>query len=724
MQWINDGTRVPIANWATSLENDALEQAKALANLDSVFHHVSLMPDAHPGMGMPIGGVIACKDVVIPNAVGVDIGCVDKETEYLSIEGWKKISEYENDKILVFDKNTNSCFFEIPQKYIVLPCDKFYHIKTNYGIDQMLCSEHNLLLVKGSHNREKSRGKYYDIKMEQMFEINKKLKLGIRDKFLSIIPNISNYSYIDLSDIELRIQIMVMADGHFVNNTQKCRCNFKKDRKIKRAEKLLNNANIPFEKKQYKDITEFYFIAPQKEKRISSFWKASKDQLKIICDEVLNWDGTVIKRDCFFSKYKEDADFIQYAFATCGRRSTISYDNRIGKEGYRVLISKTTMVGIDGSSKDNNIKEVPSVDGLKYCFTTSTGYWIMRRNNCITVTGNCGMAFLETNIPVNEIKSINTTDGNLIKTIIKTIYNNIPSGKRHHKEQQNCFLLENPPEEIMHISIVKNEIESAKFQVGTLGGGNHFIELQQNEAGNLCLMLHSGSRNFGYKIANHFNALAQEIGGFKYRGDSGLAELDVNSKDGKDYLLAMNFALDFAKENRRLMLEKFKSIVFNLLKKYSTITNFEILSEVNIHHNYAAIEEHFGENVWVHRKGAICMTEGAIGIIPGSMGTSSYIVKGKGNKNSFCSASHGAGRVMGRNAFNKQYSLEKAEKSMEGIEYLGWSVDRKGKLDFSEAPEAYKNIDDVINAELDLVDVVMKLKPIGSVKELGWDKIK
>ncbi|MCK9442577.1 MAG: RtcB family protein [Methanothrix sp.] len=319
----------------------------------------------------------------------------------------------------------------------------------------------------------------------------------------------------------------------------------------------------------------------------------------------------------------------------------------------------------------------------------------------------CGMAFIETNIPISLIKSINTVDSNLLRTMLLTIKKVIPLGFAHHSEPQSSYLLDNPPDYIYDIPVIVEEIEKAKYQLGTLGGGNHFIELQSNEKDNLCLMLHSGSRNFGYKIADYFNKITKEIG-FPY--------LFVDDKNGKDYISSMQFALEFAKENRRIMMERFKSVVFNLIKKYTNSISVEIVQEVNIHHNYASLEEHYGEQVWVHRKGAIRVDKGIIGIIPGSMGTSSYIVKGKGNKESFCSASHGSGRKMGRNVFNKQYSIEEAEKSMNGIEHLGWSIDRKGKIDLSEAPEAYKDIDIVINNELDLVDIIMKLKPIANLK--------
>jgi tRNA-splicing ligase RtcB (3'-phosphate/5'-hydroxy nucleic acid ligase) len=335
--------------------------------------------------------------------------------------------------------------------------------------------------------------------------------------------------------------------------------------------------------------------------------------------------------------------------------------------------------------------------------------------NAVGVDIGCGMGFIETDIPVSQLRDIQTANGNLIHTIVATIKRNIPVGFEHHKEPQISPLLDNPSEIVMGLPIIHDEIQSAKYQLGTLGGGNHFLELQVNEKGNLCLMLHSGSRNFGYKIAKVYNDAAKELG-YQVNPDFDLAYLPADSQMGKDYINAMNFALDFAKENRRLMMEKMKSVVFNLIKKHASITNIEIGSEVNIHHNYAALEEHFGKKVWIHRKGAIKVEVGTLGIIPGSMGTASYIVKGKGNPESFNSASHGSGRKMGRNQFNKTHTLEDVNKSMEGIEFLGWSKGRKGELDISEAPQAYKPIDEVIEAEDDLVEVVMKLKPIGVVK--------
>lgn len=178
--------------------------------------------------------------------------------------------------------------------------------------------------------------------------------------------------------------------------------------------------------------------------------------------------------------------------------------------------------------------------------------------------------------------------------------------------------------------------------LGTLGGGNHFIEIQKSDAGFIWLMIHSGSRNLGKRVEELYHRKAQRLNAL-YRvtlADPDLAFLPIREQEGHDYFRDMLFALRYAQENRRRMMAVFKE----------TLTEFvpetEFLREVNIHHNYAAFEEHFGETLCIHRKGATSAKSGEIGIIPGSMGTASYIVRGLGNPESFMSCSHGAGRRM------------------------------------------------------------------------------
>ena len=227
------------------------------------------------------------------------------------------------------------------------------------------------------------------------------------------------------------------------------------------------------------------------------------------------------------------------------------------------------------------------------------------------------------------------------------------------------------------------------------------------------MMLHSGSRNVGYRIANVYMEKAKELNAKWHTNldpKVDLAFLPDDSDEGQEYIKAMNFALDFAKENRRLMMEQIKSVVFNMFEKYVG-GKVELMEEVNIHHNYATIENHFGQNVWIHRKGATSAKKGEMGIIPGSMGTASFVIKGRGNKESFMSCSHGGGRAMGRKQAIKNLDLDKFKSQMQGIVCL--DIDT-AHLD--ESPEAYKDISVVMSEQTDLVDIVHTLKPIGVAK--------
>ena len=225
------------------------------------------------------------------------------------------------------------------------------------------------------------------------------------------------------------------------------------------------------------------------------------------------------------------------------------------------------------------------------------------------------------------------------------------------------------------------------------------------------VMIHSGSRNFGLKIAKHYNKLAQDLCTqyhsivCPFKGEDGLAFLPHGSDIALEYITAMNYALDFALENRQMMMRRVARIL--------SVSN----DCINIHHNYAIMENHFGKNVWIHRKGATSAREGELGIIPGSMGTPSYIVEGLGNSDSYQSCSHGAGRCMGRMQASRELDVEDCDKAMEGIVHGRWGKNRKGDVDLSEAPGAYKDIDVVMEAQKDLVKIVTKLRPLAVLKD-------
>lgn len=339
--------------------------------------------------------------------------------------------------------------------------------------------------------------------------------------------------------------------------------------------------------------------------------------------------------------------------------------------------------------------------------------------NAVGVDIGCGMAFVGTNILVEEIKDIKTGSGSLIQAIISDILRNVPVGFNHHKHPQPCNTLERAFEELEKYEAnaeLLGQLEAGYFQVGTLGGGNHFIELQEDEEGYLGIMIHSGSRNFGKQVCDAFHQTARELNSRwqssvpdEYR----LAFLPVETKEGKQYINWMNLALDFAEENRLRMMLAVKAILDKWVGKYTNLT-LEYNMEINCHHNYASLEYHYGKEVWVHRKGATRAREGELAVIPGAMGSYSYVVEGLGNEMSFHSSSHGAGRRYSRKGAMENFT---AEEVMVDLQKQGVVLGKHNKKDVAEESRfAYKDIDEVMENQKDLVKPVKRLKTVGVVK--------
>ena len=324
--------------------------------------------------------------------------------------------------------------------------------------------------------------------------------------------------------------------------------------------------------------------------------------------------------------------------------------------------------------------------------------------NAVGVDIGCGMCAVKT--------SLTEIDTETIKKIMGEIRKTIPVGFEHQKEKQDESLMPNINSDLNLIDnypVVNREYQSALKQIGTLGGGNHFIEIQKGSDGYIWIMIHSGSRNIGKQVADYYNKVAIELNE-KWFSEVPkkweLAFLPVDSEEGQSYLKEMEYCVDFALANRRLMMERICGI-------FHILTGCGVEPMINIAHNYASLENHFGKNVWVHRKGATLARQDTIGIIPGSQGTKSYIVKGLGNKESFESCSHGAGRKMGRGQAQRELNLEDEVKMMndKGILHA-----IRGVKDLDEASGAYKNIDEVMENQKDLVEILVELSPLGVIK--------
>jgi len=310
----------------------------------------------------------------------------------------------------------------------------------------------------------------------------------------------------------------------------------------------------------------------------------------------------------------------------------------------------------------------------------------------------CGMAAVRTDLTSHDFNDQDAA------TLRHSIERGVPVGFNSHKAPTRGALTWASEHEDKRLT------PKALAQLGTLGGGNHFIELCTDESDRVWIMLHSGSRNLGKTLAEGHIERAKKIAEqyFLKLADRDLAHFSQGTPEFDAYRRDVLFAQDYAFENRKLMLEEIvRSMRHHFAKRGREIAFDE---PINCHHNYLSFENHFGENVIVTRKGAIRAREGDRGIIPGSMGTRSYIVRGLGNEESFTSCSHGAGRRMSRSQARRTFTVNDLAQQTSGVEC------RKDPGVIDEIPGAYKNIDEVIENQRDLVAVEHTLKQFMCVK--------
>ncbi len=321
----------------------------------------------------------------------------------------------------------------------------------------------------------------------------------------------------------------------------------------------------------------------------------------------------------------------------------------------------------------------------------------------------CGMVAARLSLTGNDI------DEKRLRKVFDQISRDVPVGRAQHKDARVQIQAVRPFEPGLaalvkrHPRLLKAFGTFSKWanQMGTLGGGNHFIEVCLDEHDRLWVMLHSGSRGVGNAIATYFIELARKDmeRHTVHLPDRDLAYFEEGSAHFADYVEAVHWAQEYAMANRRTMLDLVLTALARHLPPFSVTTE-----AVNCHHNYVARERHFGADVWVTRKGAIRAGAGELGIVPGSMGARSYIVRGRGNPESFCSSAHGAGRRMSRTAAAKRFNEQDLARQTEGV------ICRKDKGVVDEIPGAYKDIDAVMANQRDLTEVLHTLKQVVCVK--------
>jgi tRNA-splicing ligase RtcB len=326
----------------------------------------------------------------------------------------------------------------------------------------------------------------------------------------------------------------------------------------------------------------------------------------------------------------------------------------------------------------------------------------------------CGMMAVQTTLNANDI------DGKL-KDIRNEIERLIPHGRTSGRSKKDRGFWGSVPKDVAEawaglddgFQYIKTKHKSIGNSnnvkhLGSLGSGNHFIEVCLDESDGVWFMLHSGSRGVGNKIGQYFIELARKdmMANNVRLPDIDLAYLKEGTQHFDDYVFSVEWAQNFARKNREIMMNRMIKAVRNVLP-IPFLTNKMV---VNCHHNYISREHHFGKDCFITRKGAVKAGENDYGIIPGSMGAKSFIVKGKGNKESYETCSHGAGRVYSRTKAKELFTMEDHMRDTEGVEC------RKDKSVIDETPKAYKSIDDVMNAQSDLVNIVHTLKQVVCVK--------
>lgn len=335
----------------------------------------------------------------------------------------------------------------------------------------------------------------------------------------------------------------------------------------------------------------------------------------------------------------------------------------------------------------------------------------------------CGMMAVETNITANDLPDC-------LKEIRFKLETKIPHGrtsigKRYNPNNDRGLWFDTPKineDALLKTDLLKrlktiiekqenialeNQMKRVQNQLGTLGTGNHFFEICLDLDDKVWLMLHTGSRGIGNSIGSYFIEKAKQDmrKWFINLPDIDLSYFVEGTENFDDYVEAVSWAQEFAMVNRKIMMEN----ALCALKEF--FPNLDTIKEaINCHHNYISHERHFGKNVWITRKGAIQAAKNQLGIIPGSMGAKSFIVKGMGNRESFCSCSHGAGRKMSRSAAKKLFTVDDLKNQTKDVEC------RKDVDVIDEIPKAYKDIDEVMSNQSDLVEVVAQLNQILCIK--------
>lgn len=332
---------------------------------------------------------------------GAGSGCVDCDTEFMSPTGWKKISEWSGERVLSYDTELEDAVFLEPVRYIKEEAEYLWHIKTSNGVDQVLCDDHRVLYDTDVRS-------HLELPLSSVREIHSKQVTGFRGRIRASFKGVHGVSGFPLREFGLRLQVAVNADGYYEPKTNKrmCYVNIKKERKKQRLEWLLERCGLEYAiHKSGEGYSRYYFEAPMYKGFSEEWYACNSDQLRIVAEECLFWDG-----DCkskFFSSSKRDADFVQYAITSTGDRASLLTAKRGERTDYIVNVTRKNINKVSfRKTVESSPEFVPykTKDGYKYCFTVATGALVLRRNGNIFITGNCGKTEVFKELVLKHIK--------------------------------------------------------------------------------------------------------------------------------------------------------------------------------------------------------------------------------------------------------------------------------------------------------------------------------
>lgn len=699
-------SRMPVKIWTDDVDDASIDQLRNIGNMPFIHKHVAAMPDVHLGKGATIGSVIATKGAIIPAAVGVDLGCFVGETKIPLLDGSQRtLSDLVNERDPFWVYSIDKKQRVVPGRAVCVQtrADAELMRVVVSGGDEIICTpDHEFMLNDGTYCKAESLSfndslmpLYRKWQTRDGYESVSNGKGNSRQTHVMVFEEITgpvlsgyvvhhiNHVHFDNRPDNLEVMTAKAHSEHHRATGNKFKNHDKEFQIARRAgiERSKNDPTITALRARVgtENITKF-----MAEKR-SEFLESVKSNGARGAPALAKFN--ISPRSC----------------GDCGYVAKNPASLRWHKEREHACNHKVI-----------SVSRIPRRDAV-YCLQ------VEGHNNFALAAGvfvhNCGMMAVKTSLTANDLPdNLHSLRCDIESAIPHGRTNNGGAGDKGGWSDVCIPYTVNSAFSLIegeYTKIISKHPKAKGYNtwqhMGTLGTGNHFIEICLDESNHVWAMLHSGSRGAGNRIGTYFIEKAkEEMQRYyidQYLPDQDLSYLVEHSELFDDYVSAVEWAQKFAELNRQVMMDRVLSVMTEHFGMFECID-----LAINCHHNYISRENHFNSNVIVTRKGAIRARDGEYGIIPGSMGAKSYIVRGKGNAESFNSCSHGAGRRMGRKEAERQFTVEDLIAQTIGIECP------KDQERVDEIPAAYKDIDVVMENQSDLVEIVHTLKQVVNIK--------